>query len=305
MKLLFFAICSVFVILTAIAEKTIPQLIEDLGVKESSSHTCNTAASLLVQKHEKAIPYLKKAISNPNKQIRSSAMRCLSNINSKESRKVLIDASSNTSGEMRSALAYYLAWHPNKDAEEIYIASLNDKTPHHRYRAINALGKIKSVKALEKLKNIIATTKSWRLYYTAFCAVREIENRSLKQKLFDALIFMRRAQYAHYPVNKEKLKKFAFIIRENMDSVLPDLLNACLAPVKGNRFHRDPDLVTLLNDAGEDAYPYIAIALNDLDNKWKAEALIKELGISKKSVKSGYYRDNWLYSLRYWILSLF
>lgn len=294
MKLLFFSICLVFVISAVAAEKTIPQLINDLGVKESSNRTANTASYLLVKKGAEAIPYLKKAILNPDRQISNGAIRCLSDINSKESRKVLIDAFAHASGKRRSAIAYYLAWHPGKDAEEIYIASLNAKVLHHLYRHIYALGKIKSVKALPELKVITAKPKGWRLYYAALCVVREIEGKAPSKELEGAVSFMRNAQYMHSPPNKERLEKSADLISENMDLVLPDLFDAYLAIVKGNRFYRDPDVITLLDDAGRKAYPYIKIGLNDPDDniKRRTEFLLKELDVSKETVEKGSFWGN-------------
>jgi len=294
MKQLFITIFFIFVISAPAANKTIPQLINDLGVKDRGSHTCNTAAGILVQKYDESVPYLEKALSNPNKQIRESAIRCLCDINSKKSRKILIDIFPNVSNEMCSVLAYYLAWHPTKDAEEIYIASLNDKTPHHLYRFIYALGKIKSVKALPNLKAIISTPKGWRLYYTAFCAVREIENKNLTKELADAIVFMRNAQYSYFNVNKEQLSRSVALIKKNIISVLPDIFNAYLFVTKGNRLDRDPSVATLLADAGKDAYPYILIGLNDPDNniKRKTESLLKKLEISKKLVENGSFFDN-------------
>jgi len=294
MKPLFLCICIVLAISACAAEKTIPQLINDLGVKEANNRIANTASYLLVKKGNGAIPYLKKAIFNSNRQISSGAIRCLSEVNSKESRKILIDAFAHTSGNKRSAIAYYLAWHPGKDAEEIYIASLNDKVLHHLYRHIYALGKIKSVRALPELKAITAKPKGWRLYYAAFCAVREIEGRVPSKELEDAVSFMRNAQYMHYLPDKQRLKNSAELIRNNMDSVLPDIFNAYLFVTKGNRFYRDPDVITLLEDAGRKAYPYIKIGLNDPDDniKRRTEFLLKEMDVSKETVEEGSFWGN-------------
>lgn len=294
MKPLLLVICFALVISTGATEKTIPQLINNLGVRDRGSHTANTAFYILVKKGNEAIPFLKKAISSTDKRISSHAIRCLGDINSKKSRKLLINAFAHASGKKRSAIAYYLAWRPNKDAEEIYMASLNDKVPHHFYRHIYALGEIKSVKALPKLKAITVKPKGWQLYYAAFCAVREIEDKSPSRELEDAVIFMRRAQYMHYPPNKQRLKKSADLIRENIDLVLPDLFNAYLAIVKGSRFYRTPDVITLLDDSGRKAYPYIKIGLNDPDDniKRKTESLLKELDVSKGTIEKGSFWGN-------------
>jgi len=294
MKPLLSVICFALLISASAAEKTIPQLINDLGVRESSNRTANTASYLLVKKGVEAIPYLRKAISNPNRQISDGAIRCLSDINSKEARKILIDAFKHASANRRSAIAYCLAWRPNKDAEEIYIASLNDKVPHHFYRHIYALEKIKSFKALPKLKAIIAKHEGWHLYYAAFCAVREIEGKAPSKELADAVHFMRKAQYMHAPPNKQRLEKSADLIRKNIDLVLPDLFNAYLVIVKGSRFYRGPDIITLLDDAGRKAYPYIKIGLNDPDDnvKQRTKSLLKELDVSKETIEKGSFWGN-------------
>ena len=299
MKPLLSVICFALLISAGATEKTIPQLINDLGVKEPSNHTANTAFYTLVKKGNKAILSLKKAISSTNKQISSYAIHCLSDINSKKSRKVLINTFAHASKKKRSAIAYYLACHPNKDAEEIYIASLNDKVPHHFFRHIYALGEIKSTKALPKLKAIIVKHEGWRLYYATLCAVRKIEGKAPSKELMDAVYFMRDAQYMHYPPNKQKLEKSADLISKNMNMVLPDLFNAYIAVVKGNRFYRDPDVITLLDDAGRKAYPYIKIGLNDPDDnvKRRTESLLKELDVSKEKIEKGSFWGNLVNSI--------
>ena len=294
MKLLFL-VCFVLAISVSAAEKTIPQLINDLKVKDKGNHTCNGAVFMLVRKGDKAVPYLQKAISNPDKQTRHYAVLCLGHINTQKARKALINAFFNGPQGMRSKSAYALAWHPDKDAENIYIASLADnKNEFYTSYMLNALGKIKSTKALPKLKAIIAKPRGWRLYYSAFRAIREIEGKTPSKELNDAVIFMQRAQYMHSPPNKQRLEKSADLIRENMDSVLPDLFNSYMAAIKGNRFYRDPDVITLLDDAGRKAYPYIKIGLNDPDDnvRWKTEALLKELNISKETIEKDSFWGN-------------
>ena len=75
------------------------------------------------------------------------------------------------------------------------------------------------------------------------------------------------------------------ILRENMDAVLPDLMDTYLGPwdsKTGPLSEAKPGIVALLKDAGERVKPYILIALRPgpgaLENQ-EAVQLARELGI--------------------------
>ncbi len=284
----YLAIClAIAVAVPALADKSIPELILDLGVQDRGNHTCNTAAGILVQKGDEAVPHLEKAITNPDDRVQHYAIRSLGHINTASSRKVLIAAFASDSSTIRHRSAYALAWNPHPDAEDVYIAFLSHSERFYVRYAIKALGEIKSKKALLSLKDIVAEPNGWHDYYASLCSIRKIENNELPQELSDALEFLRKSKYAK-SVDESQLVRSVGIIKANLAAALPDVFNVFLWVTKGKESKREPNAKTILRDAGETAYPYIKIGLNDPDyniNR-KTKSLVEELGIEKTLKKN-------------------
>ncbi len=265
-----------------ISGKSIPELIQDLGVNDEGNHTCNTASALLITRKDEAVPYLDSALSSPNKKICTRAVNVLGSINTKKSRAVLIRAYPKLDEDLRGYIAYILAFWPNKDAEAVYIRALSQKNPwHYQVCIIRAMGEVKSREALPNLREIIAKPNGWDEYYTALCSVRKIKGKELPPKLSEALELLKKAKY-NASVNKEQLKSSGKVIMANINLVLPDLLNIYLYVTKGNITDFEPNAKTLLRDAGDAAYPYFAIALKNSSHEYLMNSLIKELGIEGK-----------------------
>lgn len=58
----------------ASADKTIADLINELGVQDEGNDTCNTASAILVTKKDEHVPALRDALCNPNDRIRRYAV---------------------------------------------------------------------------------------------------------------------------------------------------------------------------------------------------------------------------------------
>jgi HEAT repeat protein len=264
------------------AEKSLPELINDLGVEDKGNCTCNTACGILMLKKDEAVPYLEEALTNPNERIRYYAVRTLGEINTDASRHVLIRAFSDGRDDVRPHAGYALTWHPHSDAEQVYIEFLNEKDRWHAWHAVEALGTIKSQKAVPRLEGIRENPESWKFYYTAVVALRKITDQGLSQEVADALAFLREAKYAS-DIDEKKLNASAAVIRSNIETALPDVFGLYVWVTKGNESDREPNAVTLIGDAGERAYPYIAIGLRDanFNVRYKFVQLVESLSLAR------------------------
>jgi HEAT repeat protein len=260
------------------ADKSIPELIRDLGVEDAGNHTCNTACGILVKMKDEAVPHLQGALQHPNTRVRYYAVRCLGNIDTAESRRVLLDALSTGTDDVREHAAYALTWHPHPDAEQAYIYSLSGENRGHVLYAIRALGEIKSRRALPDLTAIRDDPESWRFYYAAIVAIRKIESKELTQEVVDALNLLRKAKYCT-AVGEKQLSESVAVIKANLDRALPDVFDIFLWRIKGRELKIEPNAATILRDAGTAAHPYIRIALKDDDQgtRRRTRALIKKL----------------------------
>ena len=261
-------------------EKTMDQLINDLGVQDKGNHTYNTACTILMRKKGEAVPYLRKALTDPNERIRYYSVRTLGRINTRESREALITAFSDGVDDVREHAAYVLTWHPHTDAEEVYIDSLESQDKWHVRDAIRALGKIKSQKALPHLKSIRDNPEGWHFYYKALTAIRKIKAKELPGEVSDALQILRKAKYSR-TVDERQLSAAETTIKGNIEIALPDIMNIYLWRLfKGNESKVEPNSKTILRDASKLAYPYIRIGLKDKDENVsrKVKGLITELG---------------------------
>ena len=274
----------VVVLLPAVAigtDKSIPELIQDLGVQDAGNHTCNTACGILVKMKDEAVPHLQGALRNPKPRVRYYAVRCLGDINTAESRRVLLDALSTGTDDVREQAAYALAWHPHPDAEQAYISFLSGANRWHVRYAVKALGEIKSQRAMPDLTAIRDNPESWHFYYAAIVAIRKIESKELPQAVSDALESMRKAKYCT-SVGKKQLSESVATIKADLDRALPDVFDVFLWTTKGTESSKiEPNAETILRDAGKAAYPYIRIALKDGDHdiRRRTRALVKKLGL--------------------------
>jgi len=275
MGLLVLALCSP----SFAQDKTMPELIKDLAVQDKGNNTCNTACRILTMKKDEAVPYLEKALEDPNERVQYYAVRCLGSIATEKSRESLIRAFSEGKADVRQHAAYALTWHPHQEAEDVYIEFLEGQDRWHVRHAVQALGEIRSQKALPHLKFIRDNPEGWHFYYTALVAIRKIESRELPKKVSDALQFIRTAKYSS-SVDEKQLSASEVIVKDNIESALPDIMDIFLWATKGNESKVEPNSKTILRDAGKLAYPYIRIGLRDKDENVsrKAERLVTELG---------------------------
>ncbi len=266
-------------------QKSIPELIDSLGVEDRGNHTCSTACGILLMKKDEAVPYLQRALTNSNKRVRYYSVRTLGSIDTKRSREVLIRAFCNGLDDVREHAAYALTWHPHQDAEQVYIDFLGGKDQWHVWRAIKALGEIKSKSAIPHLAQIRDNPKGWRFYYAALVSLRKIESQELPQEVQDSLDFLRKAKYSH-KVNAAKLATSVKIIKANLETVLPDVFEIYLLTTRGES-KVEPNSRTILRDSGELAHPYVKIALRDEDENMsrKARQLVTRLGWEMKFKK--------------------
>lgn len=278
-------IVTVFVVLLIVCdaalsvEKTIPQLIGDLAVQDPGNNTCNTACGILVMKKDEAIPVLRNALRNENDRVRYYSVRCLGEINNPAARTALIDAFSNGVDDVREHAAYALTWHPGQDAEQVYIDSLSGRDKWHVRHAIQALGEIRSKKAVPRLIAIRDNPPGWDSYYVALVALRKIESKELSPEVQASLDFLRKAKYSQ-SVDVKKLLVSAETIKANLQTVLPDVFDIFLWVTKGNESKGEPNAKTILSGAGRLTHAYVAIGLRDEDENvsCKAKELVEELG---------------------------
>ncbi len=261
------------------AEKTVSQLIDDLAVQDQGNNTCNTACGILTRKGDEAVPPLRDALRNENERSRYYAVRCLGQINTKTARSALIDAFSSGMDDVRDHAAYALTWTPEQDAEPVYIAFLDSHDEWHVRNAIKALGEIRSEAAVPHLAQIRDKPKGWYSYYAAFVALRKIDRHEPSPQIRGALDFLRQAKYSRQP-DAQRLASSANTIRENVQSLLPDVFDIFLWATKGNESDATPNATTILHDAGHLAFPVIKIGLNDPDENVsrKTKKLVEQFG---------------------------
>lgn len=256
--------------------ETIPQLINDLGAKEEGNATCNTACAILVMKKDESVPALQKALKNKNDRIRYYAIRCLGEITTQKSRRVLITAFSNGLDDVREHAAYALTWHPHPDAEMVYIKFLNGKSRWHARHAINALGDIRSKAAIPYLVNIRDNPEGWYFYYAVVIALRKIESKELPKDEIEAFDLLKRSKFSR-SIDEKQLLEAERIIRGDIKTVLPDVVDFYLWVTKGNDTYK---IEPVIRDAGNLAYPYLRIGLRDKDENinHRIKDLIIKLG---------------------------
>lgn len=263
-------------------EKDIPQLINDLAVQSEGQYDiCSVAHGFLVMKKDAAVPALQEALRNENERIREGAMRCLGEINTKAARAALIDAFSNgTDDAMRKRALYELAQHPNQEAEQVYIDFLNYREKWYTPAAIQALGEIRSQKAVPYLVAIRDKPSGWACYYAALVALRKIESNPLAPEVQASLDNLRQAQYSQ-DVDPKKLAASVAIIQSNLQVVLPDVFDIYLMRSTALPSIAGPNAKTILRDAGKLAHAYVAIGRDNFEDLWvwnKTKTLIEELG---------------------------
>ncbi len=265
------------------AEKTIPHLIGDLAVQDPGNNTCNTACGILVGRGDPAVPALRGALRNKNERIRYYAVRCLGQINTQSARSALISAFSHGANDVREHAAYALTWNPARDAEEIYIEFLRGHDEWHVRHAIQALGQIRSSKAVPHLARIRDNPPCWHTYYTTIVALRKIESREFSPEIQTALDFLRQAKFSR-DIDVQRLNDSAVIIGRNLQATVVDVFNLFLWVTKGNESPATPNAKTILHQAGPLAFPVIRIGLKDPDQNVsrKTQQLVEEFGWGEK-----------------------
>jgi hypothetical protein len=276
------ASCSLLLLATfaAPAEKSIPELIRDFAVESKGNSTANTACAIVVKKGDEAVPYLKAALSGTDEKLLNHVVRCLCEIDTPRSRGALIKAYPTATPDWRRRYASYLAFRPNKDAENVYLASLKVDKSYALRAVIGALAEIRSQKALEPITAIHKATDSWLTYYAALLAIRKIEGKELPRDVADALESLKKAKYSASVPDDDQLKRAVDVLNANLDVALPDVCNLIQWQTKGGLSHREPNAETIIRGAGERAYPLIRFAMKDPDhnvNHWFV-ALVKKLG---------------------------
>lgn len=242
-------------------------------------------SQVILKKGDAAVPALAELLNDGDKVAEVSG-DILGQMDTQESRRALIRAYEKAEYG-RERLLWALARHPHRDAEAVFIDALAaEQTNRWAIRcAAAALGNAGSQRAIPYLQTICDKPADWYQYYAALVALRKVRDGGLPASVESALQQLRGAGFDKDGARFDS-EQAETILRDNMDIVLPDLVDMGLggwASKGGSPLSAKPIALRLLKSAGDRVRPYLEIAARDDSSSWRTDRvtnLAHELSIT-------------------------
>ena len=263
----------------------IPRMISDYQMGEA------------IEKGDESVPALTKKLYNSDKDTKYKVIVALLQIDTERSRKALKDAFYHGNKDVSSYVAWMIAQeHKNMKAfEDIYVDIINKKYNYEednykyvRNWSIWNLSELKCKKALPGLEKIVKEAVSWRSFFAASMAIREIKNIS-NDKENEIKDFIRTPLYENEECLNDsgspQYKRCKSIVLEDKDYFLPVIVNWYFYNSKDTPGTKIKFFKDVIESSGDSASQYLKIALNDKEDKYIRFAVSWYLKDTKKERK--------------------